>query len=136
MNIKRLLYSCVAVFGFVFIYEWVFHGVILKETYEQTASLWRPQSDMGSYFVWLTLGQFLFCILFCIIFTKGYENRGLVEGAPYGALMGLIFCAPNLIFYAVQPLPGSLVVAWCVGGMIEITLAGVLLATVYRPAAS
>ncbi len=133
MNAKRFGLSCLAVFAFVFFYEWIFHGVILKETYRQTASLWRPESDMESYFIWLTLGQLLFSVLFCVIFLRGYKNEGLAEGARYGLLIGLIFNAPNLIFYAVQPLPGMLVVEWCVGGTLEIAIAGVILAAVYRP---
>ena len=121
-----------AVFIFIFFYEWIFHGVVLKETYLQTANLWRPESDMGSYFIWLTLGQILFSIIFSLFFLRGYENAGLAEGIKYGAMMGVFFCAPNLIFYAVQPLPGILVAQWCVGGLIEITLAGAILASVYR----
>ena len=34
-----------SVFLFIFFYEWIFHGVVLKETYLQTANLWRPESD-------------------------------------------------------------------------------------------
>ena len=69
---------------------------------------------------------------FSLFFLRGYENAGLAEGIKYGAMMGVFFCAPNLIFYAVQPLPGILVAQWCFGGLIEITLAGAILASVYR----
>ncbi len=133
MNTKRFVLASGSVFLFIFTYEWIFHSVVLKEVYQQTANLWRPESDMKFYFIWLTLGQFLFSMIFSLFFLRGYENKGLMEGVKYGAMMGVFFCAPNLIWYAVQPLPGSLVAQWCLGGLIEITLAGAILASIYRP---
>jgi hypothetical protein len=70
MNTKRFIIASGFVFLFVFVYEWIFHGVILKEIYQQTANLWRPESDMEFYFIWLTLGQFLLSILFSLFFFK------------------------------------------------------------------
>lgn len=97
MNTKRFVMASSSVFLFIVIYDWVFHGVVLEEIYQQTANLWRPESDMEFYFIWLTLGQFIFSMIFSLFFLRGYENKGMVEGIKYGALMGVFFCTPNLI---------------------------------------
>ncbi|MBI4005365.1 MAG: hypothetical protein HY356_01745 [Gammaproteobacteria bacterium] len=136
MNTKRFIPSIIAVFTFIFIYEWILHGYLLAGLYESTPSLWRSKTEMPAYLIWLMLGQLFFTIMFCYIFLKGYENKGLMEGVRYGILIGLLFIGPDLVFYAVQPLPAGLVVYWCIGGLIEMIIAGVILASIYRPAAS
>ena len=55
------------------------------------------------------------------------EER-LAVGARYGLLVGLLMSSTSLIFYAVMPLPLNLVLAWIGGGIVEIVLAGVVLA--------
>ena len=131
MNKTRYLGASLAVFVFIFIYEWAFHGNFLKGMYMQTQHLWRPPNEC----VWPAMlgGQIFFSFMFTLIFLKGYENKGMGEGLRYGVLIGLLFIPTNLIFYAVQPLPYALVAAWCVGGMLEMILAGMIAATVYRP---
>jgi hypothetical protein len=38
MDTKRFILSASSVFLFIFIFDWVFHDFVLKETYLQTAS--------------------------------------------------------------------------------------------------
>ena len=87
----------------------------------------------GVLFYLVNSGAISFVHSFFPVFLRGYENKGLVEGVKYGAMMGVFFCAPNLFWYAVQPLPGSLANQWCLGGLVEMTLAGAVLASIYRP---
>ena len=130
MNTKRYLLTSLIVFAFIFIFEWIFHGMFLKDMYMATASLWRPQGQC----VWnaMLTAQILFAFVFTFIFTKGYENKGIAEGARYGLLIGLLFVPNHLIFYAVQPLPFNLILAWIIGGLVETILAGIILAAIYR----
>ena len=134
MNIQRLAIGSVVVFLFIAVYEWIFHGILLHDMYLQTASLWRSEAEMQSNFHWLVLGQLFLAVMFCFIFTKGYEDKGLAEGLRYGILIGLLFVGNNLIMYAVQPFPAKLVIIWTVGGIIEAAIAGLILAAIYRPA--
>ena len=134
MNTRRFVPAIIAVFIFIFLYEWVLHGYLLAGIYESTPTLWRPKAEMNNYCIWLTLGQLLFSVMFCYIFLKGYENKGVMEGVRYGILIGILAMSPNLIFYAVQPLPANLVIYWCIGGMVEAIIAGVVLAAIYKPA--
>ena len=134
MNTKRLILACVVVFVFVFGFEWVFHGVLLQETYAQTASLWRPESEMQQHFAWLVLGQLLLSVMFCVIYAVRHgANGGVGQGIGYGVLVALLLTSPTLISYAVQPLPISLIGSWVVGRIIQLVIAGAILGAVYRP---
>ena len=118
----------------MFCYDWLIHGVVLEHLYMETSEFWRTSEDMESHRHWMVLGQAIFAFLFSYVFTKGYENRGIGEGARYGWWIGLLFAAPNLIMYAVQPLPPILFVGWSVGLLVELTIAGMIVAAIYRPA--
>lgn len=130
MNTKKYVIASLVVFAFIFVFEWIFHGMLLHGIYEQTSHLWRPKGEYN--FLAMTAGQLLFTFVFVFIFLKGLEHKGLAEGVRFGLLIGLLYLSNNLIFYAVQPLPANLIVIWSVGAFIELALAGVILAVLYR----
>jgi len=129
---KRLILSCVVVFVLVFFYEWIFHGLVLKDMYLQTASFWRPEEEMFTYFPWLTFGQFSFAILFCILYARSKPQGGVMDGLRYGILMGLFASSTYYIWYAVSPYPLTLIAAWVVGETLVFVLAGAVLGFMYR----
>ena len=80
------------------------------------------------------IGEGLIAFMFCYIFVKGYENKGVMEGARYGLRIGIGFTiGPSLTNYAVHPIPRELVLAWAVGMPLEMILAGVIIAAIYKP---
>ena len=133
MNLKRYVLASLAVFAFIFVFEWVFHGNLLSDFYAQSPNLWRAKEDcvMPAMF----LGQLLFPFVFTFIFIKGFENKGIGEGIRYGTLIWLLFIPNNLIFYAVMPLSFTLVGLWVLGSLIEMVISGAIVATIYRPKA-
>ena len=133
MSNKRLWYSVLAVFVFIFLFEWLFHGMFLKGAYQATSSFWRTPEEMQQYMPWMIMGQLFVAFFFCFIFTKGYESKGFAEGLRYGLLIAFFMSAPHLIMYAVSPLPWTLYVSWVIGILIEFTIAGLIVASVYKP---
>lgn len=136
MNAKKFIIASIAVFIFIFIFEFLFHGIYLKSTYEQTANLWRAQEAMKTYMIWLTLGQIIFSIGFVALFTKAFKRGGIIEGIVYGLLLAIIFVGNLLIWYAVAPYPTNLLINWIVGTVIELILAGVIVAFIYQSRAT
>ena len=83
MSTKRLLLTALAVFVFIFAYEWVFHGILLKDTYGMTPSLWRPQTEMMQHFHWLVLGQAVIALMFTVLFAQGFAAGGVEIGRAH-----------------------------------------------------
>jgi len=129
---KQLGLAILAVAVFIFIYEMVFHGVILGETYKATASLWRSEEAMEGFMPWLMAGQLLMAVMFCYLYAYAKQCSGLKGGVCYGVSVALLLTGPQLVTYAVQPIPGSLVATWIVGGVIELAIAGLIVASIYR----
>jgi len=131
MNIKRFIWASLAVFAAFEVIDMIVHGVILSKTYMALANLWRP--DMMSKMWLMHLGSFVLAFLFTYIFIRGYENKGLAEGARYGIIIGLFANIPYAFYeYAMYPLPLSLCLTWFVYGMIEFVICGALAAAIYK----
>lgn len=131
MNVKRLALASIVVFIALQVMDFVIHGIILSPVYKVLAHVWRP--DMMSKMWILTLSSLIMSFFFVYIFAKGYENRGIGEGARYGIIIGLFMNVIGMFSqYVMYPIPFSLSVKWFVFGMVEFTVCGVLAALIYR----
>ena len=108
-------------FVYIFVFEWVFHGVILADMYQSTAELWRSEEAMMEKLGWMIAGQALIAIFLVQIFRHLQSNTVKV-----GALLGALYGSAQLVMYSVAPYPLGLTLIWIVGGIVEYTLAGVL----------
>ncbi|MDY7037289.1 MAG: hypothetical protein SV375_14125 [Thermodesulfobacteriota bacterium] len=132
MNIRRFTIASIAVFIAIQVTDPIIHGVILGKVYETHKHLWRP--DMMSKMWIMMVSSFLFSFLFIYVFTKGYERKGIFEGIRFGILTGFFVYIYSVINqYVVYPLPLHLVLKWCIFGIIQFTIFGILAALVYKP---
>jgi len=132
MNLKRFIIAFIAIFVGIEILGYVIHSVILMSTYESLKNVWR--ADMMQKMWIMHVVNVFMSILFVYIFTKGYENKGLVEGVRYGLIVGLFMSMPAAFSsYALYPIPYTLALKWFVFGMIEFIIYGLLVAVIYKP---
>jgi hypothetical protein len=132
MNAKKFFLASIAVTIFIMAFDFLYHDMFMASTYEQTASLWRPHEVMNDYMIWMILGQIILSLGFVALFTKAFKRGGIAEGAIYGLLVAIIFIGNHLIMYAVAPYPMSMVINWMVGVTIQLVLAGIIVALIYR----
>jgi hypothetical protein len=135
MNVNRYLIASLAVFVSAVVFDYVINGVILKDAYEATKSVWRP--DMASKTWIFFLIDLIYAFPFTYIFVRGYEGKGIIEGARFGAIVGVLISVPMAYgLYALLPVPYSLAQQWFLYGFIEAVLLGLVAAAVYRPKTS
>jgi len=134
VNCRRAFFAFLAVFAFIFATDFLIHGKLLSDAYHATASLWRGESEMrdGGYCWWMLAGQILTAKMFVMIFAKGYEGKGPIEGVRFGLLAGLFSVSHCFIQYAVTPIPRSLFLVWVATGLIQMILSGIIAALIYR----
>ena len=72
-------------FVYIFVFEWVFHGVILADMYQSTAELWRSEEAMMVKLGWMIAGQALIAIFLVQIFRQ-LQSNAVKVGALLGAL--------------------------------------------------
>lgn len=130
---KRFWLSVVATWVVLQALEWGIHTQLLSSWYEATATAWRPVEEMMSLQPWSMLASFGFSFIFCWIFTKGWEDKGWMEGARYGLMIGSIFAVTMVGWWTVLPVPMELAVAWAVALVVEMTCMGTAVAWIWRP---
>lgn len=136
MNKRHYIFGVVAVWAFICLAEILFHTIILQGIYRVILGVIRPEQYFGPYYPLLIIGHLLLSLLFCYIFIKGYENRGLWEGVRFGLIVGLALgVAPSLVQFTTNQFPGKFVIAWVVWYPLEMTVAGIIIAAIYRPPA-
>jgi len=127
---KKFWLGCITVFVVISVWEMIVNMALLASAYKATASLWRPEAEMkiGLFFVVYAFVAFFFTL----IFSKGYEGKGIAEGLRYGFYVGMMMSIPMAYgTYGAMPIPYSLALQWFMYGLIEYLLAGAALALVY-----
>ena len=131
---KRFWMAFAACYVVLHALGFLIHGILLDSSYQAQAAVFRPKAEMDSMFWIMFVNSAIYLWVFCYVFTKGYENKGFMEGVRYGALMGLLISVMGAYdAYVVYPLPYSLALKWFVSGMVTWTVLGVVMALVYKP---
>jgi hypothetical protein len=127
---KKLLFGWLAVFITISACDYVIHNLILGSTYEQIKEVFRP--DMMDKMWIISLVTAIVSFFFVLIFSKGYEGTGIVEGLRYGFYAGMML-STGMAYgaYATYPIPYHLAMSWFIYGLAEYLLAGVVVALVY-----
>lgn len=132
---KTFWIGWVVVFVVMQAYGYLVHEVGLSETYQSLASVFRPQAEMESMMWMMMVGGVFSLLLFCYIFTWGYEGKGIMEGVRYGALIGVFVSIISAVdSYVIYPLTGELAVIWFITGVIAFVISGAIFAAIYKPA--
>ncbi len=134
MNIKRLLLAILAGWVVIFATDFLVHELWLGPVYAETKPLWRPESDMATYFCWLLVAQFLIVTTFVIVWAKGFAGRSIGAAVSFGLLMGVFQQTWAIILFAVMPVPAELSIKWFLAGVVQAVLLGIVTSLVYKPA--
>jgi hypothetical protein len=128
---KKVLIGFVAVFITLEVLDMLIHGVILMNTYKAMENVWRP--DMMNKIWILHFVRIITAFFFALIFSKGYENKGIMEGVRYGFYVGMIV-ASGFAFgsYASFSIHYPLALQWFIYSLAEYLIAGVVIALVFK----
>jgi len=131
---RKFLISWVVLFVISMALGFIVHGWLLRPDYAQLSNLFRAKQEMGTYFPYLLLANVLFAAAFVWIYVKGKEDKPwLAQGIRYGVAVAVLTTIPvYLIYYAVQPMPGMMVVKQVVFDTIGVVLMGVAVAWLNR----
>ncbi|MBM2835241.1 MAG: hypothetical protein HW406_2402 [Candidatus Brocadiaceae bacterium] len=129
--LKRTFLAVVVVFIAWSILDFIIHGLLLKSTYEATASLWRPMHEMN-----MTLMHFVtlvFTVCFVLIYGFLIGKKSLVSGIKFGVLFGLATgISMGFGSYSYMPIPLTLAWSWFFGSLIEAIAAGAIVGAIMK----
>lgn len=112
----------------------VIHAVLMANTYEGLAGVFRPEAEMTSMIWMMYVSGAVTTFMFCYIFTKGYEGRGVMEGVRYGALIAFLMAgAMSIDPHVIYPIPANVASMWLISGFVSFMIAGGIFAAIYKP---
>jgi hypothetical protein len=114
---KGMLLGGLAAFLFVFLFEFVVHGFLMKGMYEATVSVWRPPAE--SSMVVMLLSQFLFAISVAFFYPIVGPDKDCKKAGPFGFGLGLVMAMPQIATYSYLPIPISISLLWAATSFVK-----------------
>jgi|ERR1041385_523774 hypothetical protein len=135
MNWKKFFIAFIASFVFIFIFGYLWFGMLMNGPHMEVPALWRTESDFGNHFPVLILGHVVMAFFITCIYASFVPAGGPGVGAKLGVKLGLLFAGNDLISFAVQPLTTKILCGWIVGDLIMFAIAGAIVGAIYKPGA-
>jgi hypothetical protein len=136
MNHKRGFPAFIAAFVVIFLFEFLWHGMLMKSAYMEVPSMWRPEAELNSRFPLLILGQLGIAFAFTGLYVSKVGVNSAATGAGYGIVIGILCVGGDLIRFAVEPLTTKILWMWIAGGLIEFAIVGAIIGAIYKPRAT
>ena len=135
MNHQRGVSALIVAFIFIFGFGFVWHGMLMKDAYMETAALWRTDPDFNRHFWILLLGHVVVAFAFTGLYVSKVGMQSAGVGFGYGICFGIFCVGLDLIRFAVEPLTARILWMWIAGSLISFAILGALVGAIYKPKA-
>jgi hypothetical protein len=131
---KKFVISVIVVFVLSMAFGFLIHGTILAPSYMKVPQLFRTSEESQSYFPYMLLAHVFIAFSFVWIYNKGKEVKPFVtQGICYGLAIASITAIPMfLIYFAIQPMPGIVVLQQIIFETISYVVLGIIVAWINR----
>ncbi len=128
---KKYLLGSLAVFVTYAVLDVLVHAVLLRSSYEASASLWRPHGEMNMGLMYLVTA--VTSLAFTAIYAFHVRGSSVSAGAKYGLLYGIGGgFAWGMGTYAMMPIPMGLAWAWFITFTVESLIAGAVAGAIVK----
>ena len=132
MNTNKCLLASIAAAVFLFIYGWVVYGLLLANYVARIAPegmmLPRGSENIGL----IALGCLVQGIALCLIFVKGREGLGPIEGVRFGLLIGIFLLGVYVLMAGISPYTLRASLTFAILDTIMYMGAGIVIAALYK----
>ncbi len=127
----RVILATIAVVAVWSVLDIIIHGVLLADSYQATAELWRPMGEMktGLMYIVSLIAAAGFVIIYAFLLNPKSIKAGLLFGLLYGIATGI---GMGYGTYSVMPIPYKLAFVWFNGTVVEALIAGLVTALIVR----
>jgi len=133
---KTGLLAMLVAFVAMMAFDWLFHGVLLKSVYEQSAALWRPEAErMAMWPYCLVLHLVMAGVFTCLYGSFCGANDGVCpvkKGVKLGCKVGLLLGLAAAGTYIGMPLTMDIALGWFFGNLLKMIVAGAAIGMVYK----
>jgi hypothetical protein len=137
MNYARVLMASVGAMVAYFAFGGIFFAVFGTEEFEKYPQVYRPKAEIMKAMPYGMVAIFVAIVVAAFIYANGYQGgSGLVEGARFGALVGIFSVCTFVIHNWVNLNIGwKITLQQAVSYFVQWVLVGVVIGLIYRPVA-
>ena len=136
MFTKKFFLTVILVFVTLEVTNYIIYQLIMAPTFQdhELTKAFRPEGEMAGK-MWIAfLMDLVWSFFFVFFFSKGYENRGIMEGVRFGIYIGLFYSmVVSYQSYVFYPLPYSFVLSMFLWGVLQCIICGIVAALVFKP---
>lgn len=127
---KAMILGGLSAFVFVFLFEFVVHGFLMKGMYEVTMSVWRAPAE--SNMAVMLLSQFLFGMAVAFFYPIVGPDKDCKKATPFGFGLGLVMAMPQIATYNYLPIPLSISLLWAAAAFVKAFGSSFIIAKVFN----
>lgn len=131
---RLFIVAWLVVFALWMLGSYLVHATVLHPDYVALGSMYRSDADATRYFPFILLAHVIMSGALVWIYSRGVQARPwLAQGVRFGIVTSLLMPLPRyIIYYAVQPMPGTLVWEQIIMDSVLLTVIGAALGFMYR----
>lgn len=132
MNTQKYVISSVAAAVFIFLYGWIVYGLLLTDyvaSISPEGSMLPPGSENMLY---IALGCLIQGFGLGLIYTRGHEGKGPMEGVRFGLFVGIFLLGVYTLMAGISPYSLRAGITFAVIDTIMYMGAGVAFAMLYK----
>ena len=131
---RQFLVTWFVIFGLWMLGGFIVHGWMLQADYASLPNLFRSDTDAQRFMPYMILAHVIMAGAFVWIYDRGQQARPwLPQGLRFGLAVALLADLPiYLMYYAVQPMPGAVVVKQVAGDTVVLLVLGAAVAFMRR----
>lgn len=132
MNTQKYAIASLGAAVFIFLYGWLVYGLLLADYVASIspAGSMLPQAEQSILFI--ALGCLIQGFGLGLIFVKGYEARGPMEGVRFGLFLGIFLLGLYVLMTGISPYTLRAAITFTVIDTIMYMGAGVAMAMLYK----
>jgi len=135
MNIKKFGLATLAVFVATAVWDFLFHGMFLSQSYYQANATTFVQSQ--DFNIWFSVGELIQSALLVYLWSRvmGSFGGGVKGGVQFGVLAQLFLSMPSFMYnhLVINGFPYALSWLWVVGALIVGAIQGAIAGALYKP---
>jgi len=135
MDVKKFSIATAAVFVATFVWDFLFHGMFLSQSYYTNATTFVQSQEFNP---WLPVGELVQAALMVFVWSRvmGSFAAGVKGGMMFGVLAHLLITVPGAMYnhMFINGFPYALSWLWVIGGVILGAIQGSVAGALYKPA--
>jgi hypothetical protein len=127
---QGMILSAIGAFVFVFLFEFLVHGFLMKDMYDATISVWRPQAESSMPVMFLS--QFLFALAVAFFYPIVGPDINCKKAMPFGFGLGLVMAMPAIGTFCYLPIPITISLCWAAAAFFKSLGTALIVAKIFN----